>query len=321
MDQRPRPQVLAFLAAIKEHPEDDTRRLLLADWLGEHGGPADVARAEFVRLQCRCARLPAADPRRAGLQRREQELLARHREAWLGPLLRRAAGWRFERGLLALRAVARRCTGRVMAAVAASEEGAWVCSLRLQYLAAGAAARVAAAPLLAHLTVLELPYNRLGPRGVATVVSSPHLTRLTRLDLSGTGLGDEGAQALAAAPRLARLTALDLALNRIGAGGVAALAASDRLAGLGHLGLFGNDAGDRGAAALAASPVLARLTSLDLRRNGIGDAGAWALAASPHLTGLTALRVEDNRIGVEGEAALRQRFGARVRLVAGPPTW
>jgi uncharacterized protein (TIGR02996 family) len=313
--------VLAFLAAIKEHPEDDTPRLLLADWLGEHGGPSDAARADLVRLQCRSARLPAADPLRADLLRREHELLQRHQAAWLGPLRQRAAGWRFERGLLAVRAVARRYTSRVMTAVAGSEAGAWVGSLRLQYLPAAAVARVAASPLLAHLTGLEVPYNRLGARGAAALVSSPYLSRLTHLDLSGTSLGDEGAAALAAVPRLARLAHLDLGLNRIGAEGVGALAASGLLARLGHLGLFGNDVGDRGAAALAASPGLARLTGLDLRRNGIGDEGALALAASPHLSGLTALRVEDNRIGMEGEAALRWRFGTRVRLVAGPPAW
>ena len=42
----------AFLQAILETPDDDTPRLIYADWLDEHG---DVARAEFIRLQCRLA--------------------------------------------------------------------------------------------------------------------------------------------------------------------------------------------------------------------------------------------------------------------------
>ena len=38
----------AFLAAILAAPEDDTPRLIFADWLEEDGDPA---RAEFIRLQ------------------------------------------------------------------------------------------------------------------------------------------------------------------------------------------------------------------------------------------------------------------------------
>src|SRR5205085_827496 len=117
---------LALLDAAKESPGEDAPRLALADWLGRHGGPSDVARAEFVRLQCQAARLPTADPHRAELRRREDELLGRHEAAWLGPLRQRAGGWRFQRGLLAIRAVARRFSGGVMAALASAEEGAWV---------------------------------------------------------------------------------------------------------------------------------------------------------------------------------------------------
>src|SRR5207249_8060556 len=40
----------AFLQAIVENPDDDTPRVVYADWLDEHG---DAARAEFIRLQVR----------------------------------------------------------------------------------------------------------------------------------------------------------------------------------------------------------------------------------------------------------------------------
>jgi uncharacterized protein (TIGR02996 family) len=35
----------AFLVAICESPEDDTTRLVYADWLEEHGDDQDAARA------------------------------------------------------------------------------------------------------------------------------------------------------------------------------------------------------------------------------------------------------------------------------------
>lgn len=44
----------ALLAAIRAHPEEDTPRLMFADWLEEQG---DEVRAEFLRLQCELARL------------------------------------------------------------------------------------------------------------------------------------------------------------------------------------------------------------------------------------------------------------------------
>jgi uncharacterized protein (TIGR02996 family) len=43
----------AFLLAICENPDDDTPRLVFADWLQEHG---DEARAEFIRVQIELAR-------------------------------------------------------------------------------------------------------------------------------------------------------------------------------------------------------------------------------------------------------------------------
>jgi uncharacterized protein (TIGR02996 family) len=77
-----------FLARIIADPDSDAERLIYADWLEEHGGPAGAARAEFVRVQVEIAR---RDPRVAAplvadgcacelcvLRRRERELLAEH---------------------------------------------------------------------------------------------------------------------------------------------------------------------------------------------------------------------------------------------------
>lgn len=42
-----------LLADILAHPEDDTPRLILADWLDEHG---EAERGEFIRVQCELAK-------------------------------------------------------------------------------------------------------------------------------------------------------------------------------------------------------------------------------------------------------------------------
>ena len=47
----------ALLAAIRANPDEDTPRLMFADWLDEHGDDASRTRAEFIRLQCEIARL------------------------------------------------------------------------------------------------------------------------------------------------------------------------------------------------------------------------------------------------------------------------
>src|SRR5262245_61421289 len=51
----------AFLPDILENPEDDTSRLVYADWLEEHDQPE---RAEFIRGQIRLARTPVGAPGR-----------------------------------------------------------------------------------------------------------------------------------------------------------------------------------------------------------------------------------------------------------------
>ncbi len=47
------PEADAFLDAIVDNPDDDTPRLVYADWLQEHG---QENYAQFIRLQCAAAR-------------------------------------------------------------------------------------------------------------------------------------------------------------------------------------------------------------------------------------------------------------------------
>src|SRR4051812_47769457 len=88
----------AFLRDIIEHAEDDTPRLVYADWLDDHGDPD---RAEFIRLQCRLATLPVGDPRQPELAARERELLDAHAATWLRPMPDWVGGCEFRRGLVA----------------------------------------------------------------------------------------------------------------------------------------------------------------------------------------------------------------------------
>src|SRR5437660_12770832 len=61
----------AFLRDICEHADDDTPRLIYADWLEENDEPLQ---AEFIRLQCRLHTLTPDAPDYFDLQERDEEL-------------------------------------------------------------------------------------------------------------------------------------------------------------------------------------------------------------------------------------------------------
>src|SRR5262245_55597845 len=91
----------ALLAAICAHPDEDTPRLMYADWLDDYAGSMPVKkrkstrmRAELIRVQCALAQLSPDEEdvetatRRVELEIRQEELLANasRRKAWAKPL-------------------------------------------------------------------------------------------------------------------------------------------------------------------------------------------------------------------------------------------
>ncbi len=93
----------ALMAAVCGNPDDDTPRLVLADWLQENGDESDRDRAELIRVQCRTAPLPWSSPERQKLDKRAEQLLRRH-SRWWGAELPRAKGFNwggaYQRGFI-----------------------------------------------------------------------------------------------------------------------------------------------------------------------------------------------------------------------------
>src|SRR5262245_35601142 len=85
----------ALFRAVTENPDEDTPRLVYADWLQENG---DTDRAEFIRLQVEAAQLPEGDGHR--LEARADKLLALHEDEWAGPLGGLVLWHRFRRGFV-----------------------------------------------------------------------------------------------------------------------------------------------------------------------------------------------------------------------------
>ncbi len=87
----------SLFQAIVKDPENDTPRLIYADWLEENGQPE---RAEFIRVQCEAARSPRFSPIWWELSERSEDLLAEHKEEWLPSLGFQFTNPVFERGFL-----------------------------------------------------------------------------------------------------------------------------------------------------------------------------------------------------------------------------
>lgn len=81
----------ALLRAVCEFPDDDTPRLVFADWLQEHG---EEARATFIRLQIERARYAAEAPEYGALREREEVIENEYRLKWLAELPQEP-GWRW----------------------------------------------------------------------------------------------------------------------------------------------------------------------------------------------------------------------------------
>jgi len=341
MGASPRAEVLALLADVKEHPDEDGLRLILADWLEEFGDPADQARAELIRCQVAHERLPPDDPEKAAAGRRARWLQQDHGPKWLGPLGQWLSAWSFRRGLLSVTLAAALLRGQGLSLLAASETWAWVDEVYLLEARDADVSRASECKLLDAVTSLGFRRSELGPAGLAALADSPLASRLRGLDLSGCTVGDRGAAALAS-PNLAGLWSLDVANGQLTAGAIGRLAGAgakspfadlrrlilwgNRLEGarqlarspgwphLRHLDLRACGLGDHGGRALAEWPGLASLRELKLADNGLGEGAAAALASSPHLGAIESLTLWGNPIGAVGAARLRDRFGDRVHL-------
>jgi uncharacterized protein (TIGR02996 family) len=303
--KKPAGQDGAFLDAIAEAPEDDAPRLIYADWLEDNAQPH---RAEFIRAQCRLARMEEYDPDRLPLEQREAELLCVCEEQWKPPLPTWArGGYRhaFVRGFydrLSVTATDMLKRGRGLFAVVP------VSDLQIRNLL-DKMPQVAACPLLGRLTALDFHENRLSPEAVRTLGASPHLGALRSITLTWTQMTAAHAQALAGWPTMPRMRHLELTTRAdemlealAGPGGLTSLerlrlrgpaksaglrALADAAPALTHLELSGESLTRDGLAALARPGRLPALSSLTVTRRGRAD----ALADAAVIERLSALEV------------------------------
>jgi uncharacterized protein (TIGR02996 family) len=264
----------ALWTAIRAHPDDDTPRLVFADWLQEHG---DEPRAEFIRLQIELEKLkPDRRKGRKALEAREKALLATHRAEWTDPIV------------AALIGKSRKAELREWAR-------SWVAQLVF---------------CRGFLSAERLDLERA--RMLSTLDAIVEPIEVLRVFASQQELRD--ASLAAFAQWAGSNSAVQIQLAGVTNDGGAAITDSKHFRSLSYLELTHGSISLSGVRQIARWPRAARLFVLDLRGNPITDTGARELVASPYLGALGQLDLTATHISAKGRAELRERFGTRVLL-------
>ena len=325
----------ALLAAIRTHPDEDTPRLVYADWLQEHDR-AD--RAEFLRLQCEVARLPDSSAAKGEKRMRAGMLLAKHGEDWFGDLRSAFKGCVIERGFVRelagdaaafqnhAKMVARFApvlhtarvwsVGGAAAAVLKLPCFKWVRAVsldRVEPASLGPLRKFVPPPALADLTIITNEMrdaDRIFPLLDAPLLRNPARLGLYLELMPDSYPGHDEEVRLAGVQTLRVLDRLDLPnLRGFGFWGVndelaKRLAAWPGLARLDKLLFYCSAVETSAVPILLASPRLPNITRAEFDENMIGDAAAEAIAACPKFAGLTYLDLGENEITNRGANAL-----------------
>jgi uncharacterized protein (TIGR02996 family) len=214
----------AFRRAVIADPDDDTPRLVYADWLEEH---RQTERAVFIRAQIEAARAepfskPARDAELSAIK-----LLDSHRYAWTRHIAAHCVDPpRFGRGFIEHVAV-EPVTFVAMASRFFNTEP--ITSLRVKRPEALMNEWVPLTPLLQlpqmrHIRSLEFACRMFDFDEYTTLLSSPHLANVQKLSFRGMPIQPSWLAELFGSPAFPRLAELDLAgITNLGPGLVRAL--------------------------------------------------------------------------------------------------
>lgn len=314
----------AFLDDVKANPFDDTPRLILADWLEEHGATeADRARGTYIRSlggwRDRACWTDADAHRRT-------ELLVASAGDWTAQMkVHPKLSVQVEDGLLTVSGKADALLSRAVRAVAATPAWDWVETVELS----GAATRRLAVldrPLLERVGRLRFGGDTAPPAAFfPALLASPYLGRLNGLHLRGYELNAAHLTQLASWPQLARLRELQLHLSgaavpafadlplpalhslRLSVANATADAAeaalrSPHLSHVRHLYFFGRELRLEPLQRLHPGEQFRALEALDLGGDILGD--AVAVLAGVEFSALRSLSLRRCWIAVEGACAL-----------------
>ena len=196
------PEEIALIRSVVANPDDDTPRLVYADWLDEHG---QSDRARLIRVQCTLV----------NLQAEEKELIEKYGREWGGELF--GAGgddWKFHRGF------PEEVTMPFQVYLKEHKRLNDLTPLSHLHLLGGTddyLRQLADLPAAHQIRSLEIglpathqPGEHFGVEGIRALAASPHLRGLQDLRLHSHHIGEAGADIVAGSPTFAHLTRLAL---------------------------------------------------------------------------------------------------------------
>src|SRR5262245_52495484 len=240
----------ALLGAIVAHPDDDTARLVYADWLQENG---DEEQATFIRDSIKLALMKPKGKTWRTLLEELRDTLAEYREEWCAPfgIGETALVVRYERGF-PLRVICD-CPD---AFFEAAETWMTFIPIRGVEITHGASEfdnaslpRFAGSPVLARLNDLRLyGHPEIATHNWRKLFHSPNVAGLEHLSIMASRIMSSTMIELASSPTLANVTSLELSDNSIGTAGARAILESSHLTKLKNLWLggcfFGEEPGE-----------------------------------------------------------------------------
>jgi uncharacterized protein (TIGR02996 family) len=282
----------ALLAAITANPDEDTPRLVYADWLQEHD---EADRAEFIRVQCRLEHVSRRSAEGKQLAKREKELQAKlfgHLDAlgFAALTFRRGFVGTVTAGLLHFRDNAAALTAEDAPAFWLKLEEderdsiLWESDFEDYATAVGELGDRAE---LRRCVALDLPCLGMDP--ASYFFESDHLTNLRRLNFPDNEAGPN-VEAVAS-PTFANLRWANFH-NSNSAGGrpsITPFAECPHLADLEYLDFGSNAQWNDNLEALAQTPYLARLRYLDVSSSSFGPNSLnrfFGISCLPALRGL-----------------------------------
>jgi uncharacterized protein (TIGR02996 family) len=298
-----RRELLALLEACKRDPEDDAARLVLADWLEEHGDEDDRERADFVRLNATSGEAKGRPDFYWLRMRRWHE-----RRAQWAPFqaaLRKSVHAENDNGLVGAFATTRAMNAPRGLRWAGREEWAWVERLTVMPKI-GELTEVLASPLLATVATLDLYEPELASEDISAFQWSPGLARLRGLWLTDGWFRD--LMPLYRSAHAAGLRSLRFSGSWVCERDVEALGRPGVLPALEDLELPENSA----TAALCMRALTApgrRLRSLAIR-HGLRKQDVRALGEADSCSGLRSLDLRPRPARLDCEALAAARFWA-----------
>lgn len=305
-----------LLESIADAPDDDTPRLVYADYLSSRG----EGWGEGIVVSCELESADWGTEVYAHLEARMRKLEKTHLRAWLAPIRPFITGWAVRRGLLGF---VHTQPGKFVQAADAIALRAPRGELMLEGLKKKDLQALSKAPL-GRFQEVRLSRQRLSDDQITSFVASPTLHGVEDWDLSGNPFGDPGVRAIARSSSFRTARRLDLSgleVPTITARGLADLLTSPSLPALVELSVNVGELGE------VLGQCTLPLQVLQLSTSGpLGPQLLSSVLDSPALQGLTHLGLQPSSrrrgpIEPVSDGLLVQVVGALPRLRALSVPW